>query len=145
MIQRDMPDLMGLKNILVLNDEAHRCYRPTGNRAQQPAARFWISILTRTLRDGGVPRACGPTNATKVDWTKDIRPAQLAESTGVIAAREDGLSIGRIRMRQIPDSSVPSLIPHVQESVEAGRDWAICRWKSCDSADHAIPILRASC
>jgi len=43
-------------------------------------------------------------------------------------------------MRQIPDSSVPSLIPHVQESVEAGRDWAICRWKSCDSADHAIPI-----
>ncbi len=27
MIQRVMPDLMGLKNILVLNDEAHHCYR----------------------------------------------------------------------------------------------------------------------
>jgi type III restriction enzyme len=25
MIQRVMPDLMGLKNILVLNDEAHHC------------------------------------------------------------------------------------------------------------------------
>lgn len=28
MIQRVMPDLMGLKNILVINDEAHHCYRP---------------------------------------------------------------------------------------------------------------------
>jgi type III restriction enzyme len=27
MIQRVMPDLMGLKNIMVLNDEAHHCYR----------------------------------------------------------------------------------------------------------------------
>ena len=27
MIQRVMPDLMGLKNIFVLNDEAHHCYR----------------------------------------------------------------------------------------------------------------------
>src|SRR5580704_3252744 len=27
MLQRVMPDLMGFKNILVLNDEAHHCYR----------------------------------------------------------------------------------------------------------------------
>src|ERR1700690_752733 len=27
MLQRAMPDLMGLKKILVLNDEAHHCYR----------------------------------------------------------------------------------------------------------------------
>ena len=27
MLQRVMPDLMGLKNILVINDEAHHCYR----------------------------------------------------------------------------------------------------------------------
>ncbi len=27
MLQRVMPDLMGIKNILVLNDEAHHCYR----------------------------------------------------------------------------------------------------------------------
>src|SRR5213075_2328546 len=27
MIQRVMPDLMGMRNILVLNDEAHHCYR----------------------------------------------------------------------------------------------------------------------
>ncbi len=27
MLQRVMPDLMGLKNILAINDEAHHCYR----------------------------------------------------------------------------------------------------------------------
>jgi type III restriction enzyme len=27
MIQRVMPGLMGLKNIMVINDEAHHCYR----------------------------------------------------------------------------------------------------------------------
>src|SRR5690606_36441708 len=27
MLQRVMPDLMGMKNIVVLNDEAHHCYR----------------------------------------------------------------------------------------------------------------------
>jgi type III restriction enzyme len=27
MLQRVMPDLMGMKNILVLNDESHHCYR----------------------------------------------------------------------------------------------------------------------
>ena len=32
MIQRVMPDLMGMKNILVLNDEAHHCYREKPRR-----------------------------------------------------------------------------------------------------------------
>src|SRR6195256_3900528 len=27
MLQRVMPELMGMKNVLVLNDEAHHCYR----------------------------------------------------------------------------------------------------------------------
>ena len=27
MMQRVMPELMGLKNIIVINDEAHHCYR----------------------------------------------------------------------------------------------------------------------
>jgi len=27
MLQRVMPDLMGMKNIMVLNDEDHHCYR----------------------------------------------------------------------------------------------------------------------
>ena len=37
MLQRVMPDLMGMKNILVLNDEAHHCYRhKVGGDAESP-------------------------------------------------------------------------------------------------------------
>jgi type III restriction enzyme len=35
MLQRVMPDLMGMKNILVLNDEAHHCYREKPERRDE--------------------------------------------------------------------------------------------------------------
>lgn len=65
MLQRVMPDLMGLKNIVVLNDEAHHCYRekPTepddvdlkGDDKKEAeknneAARLWISGLEAVNR-----------------------------------------------------------------------------------------------
>lgn len=71
MLQRVMPDLMGMKNILVLNDEAHHCYRekPTevedeelkGDERKEAeknneAARLWISGLETVNRKLGVSR-----------------------------------------------------------------------------------------
>jgi type III restriction enzyme len=76
MIQRVMPDLMGIKNILAINDEAHHCYREKPKDADDEdlkgdekkeadknneAARLWISDLeavNRKLRRGrtGRPR-----------------------------------------------------------------------------------------
>lgn len=73
MIQRVMPDLMGLKNILVLNDEAHHCYREkAGSKAEdesdlkgdekkeaeknKEAARLWISGLEAVERKLGLAR-----------------------------------------------------------------------------------------
>ena len=71
MIQRVMPDLMGLKNILVLNDEAHHCYREkpgdaaeadlAGEERQEAeknneAARVWISGLEAVKRRLGIER-----------------------------------------------------------------------------------------
>jgi type III restriction enzyme len=71
MIQRVMPDLMGLKNILVLNDEAHHCYREkpgepveddiSGEEKQEAeknkeAARLWISGLEAVNRRIGITR-----------------------------------------------------------------------------------------
>ena len=66
MLQRVMPQLMGVKNILVLNDEAHHCYRqkPAEEieedslkgedkeeaKRNQDAARVWISGL-ETVED----------------------------------------------------------------------------------------------
>jgi type III restriction enzyme len=71
MLQRVMPDLMGLKNILVLNDEAHHCYREKpdaddeedlkGDERKEAeknneAARVWISGLEGVNRKLGVAR-----------------------------------------------------------------------------------------
>jgi type III restriction enzyme len=71
MLQRVMPDLMGMKNILVLNDEAHHCYREKpgaeddddlkGDDRKEAeknteAARVWISGLEAVNRKLGVAR-----------------------------------------------------------------------------------------
>jgi type III restriction enzyme len=71
MLQRVMPDLMGLKNVLVLNDEAHHCYREKPGEAVEgelkgddrqeaernnEAARLWISGIERVQRKLGLLR-----------------------------------------------------------------------------------------
>jgi type III restriction enzyme len=71
MLQRVMPDLMGMKNILVINDEAHHCYREKSGQADDgdlqgddrkeaeknnEAARVWISGLEVVARKLGVTR-----------------------------------------------------------------------------------------
>jgi type III restriction enzyme len=71
MIQRVMPELMGLKNILVLNDEAHHCYRQKPGDPDElelkgedreeaennnKAARLWISGLEAVNRQLGITR-----------------------------------------------------------------------------------------
>jgi type III restriction enzyme len=68
MIQRVMGDLMGLKNVVVINDEAHHCYRErpaaheeilTGDDRKEAeenkeAARLWISGIEALNRQQGV-------------------------------------------------------------------------------------------
>ena len=71
MLQRVMPDLMGMKNVLVLNDEAHHCYRQKSGEADEgdlkgddrqeaehnrEAARLWISGLEMVQRKLGLLR-----------------------------------------------------------------------------------------
>src|SRR5437867_7607077 len=72
MLQRVMPELMGLKNILVLNDEAHHCYREKPRdddddedlrgddrkeaERNNEAARLWISGLEAVNRKLGLAR-----------------------------------------------------------------------------------------
>jgi hypothetical protein len=71
MLQRVMPDLMGLKNIMVLNDEAHHCYRerPDSDAEEDlsgedkkeaeknnEAARLWITGLETVKRQLGLTR-----------------------------------------------------------------------------------------
>jgi len=78
MLQRVLPELMGMKNIMVLNDEAHHCYRekPVLSEAEgashddnslkgddkkeaeknNEAARLWITGLETVKRQLGVQR-----------------------------------------------------------------------------------------
>lgn len=71
MLQRVMPDLMGMKNILAINDEAHHCYREKpleiddeelkGDDKKEAeknneAARLWISGLEAVNRKLGLSR-----------------------------------------------------------------------------------------
>jgi type III restriction enzyme len=72
MLQRVMPDLMGMSNVLVINDEAHHCYRAKPDAAiegeelkgddrkeaeeNNEAARLWISGLEAVNRKLGVAR-----------------------------------------------------------------------------------------
>lgn len=69
MLQRVCPELMRLKNILVLNDEAHHCYREKSGKSEEDkqegdereeakknveAARVWISGIEAAQRAIGV-------------------------------------------------------------------------------------------
>src|SRR5207249_10913119 len=74
MLQRVMPELMGMKHVLALNDEAHHCYREkppdpdeealkkvTGDERKEAeknndAARLWISGLEAVNRTLGLAR-----------------------------------------------------------------------------------------
>jgi len=70
MLQRVMPELMGLKRIVVINDEAHHCYREKEQSDEETlkgdekkeaeknkeAARLWISGIEAVNRKLGVSR-----------------------------------------------------------------------------------------
>ena len=71
MLQRVMSDLMGMKNILAINDEAHHCYREKPNHdleealagdekkeaeKNNEAARLWITGLEAVNRKLGLNR-----------------------------------------------------------------------------------------
>ena len=71
MLQRVMPELMGMKNVLAINDEAHHCYREKPGEGlegdlkgddrkeaekHKEAARLWISGLEAVNRQLGLAR-----------------------------------------------------------------------------------------
>lgn len=71
MLQRAMPDLMGMKNIMVINDEGHHCYREKPGeddvgdlkgddkkeaQKNNEAARLWITGLEIVNRKIGITR-----------------------------------------------------------------------------------------
>ncbi|RME29123.1 MAG: restriction endonuclease, partial [Candidatus Zixiibacteriota bacterium] len=111
MIQRVMPELMGLKNILVLNDEAHHCYREKPGsdevdklkgddkkeaKENREAARLWISGIEAVKRQLGVQKVVdlsatpfflkgsGYTEGTLFPWTMSDFSLMDAIECGIV-------------------------------------------------------------
>lgn len=111
MLQRAMPELMGLKYILALNDEAHHCYREKPGEADEgdlkgddrkeaeknrEAARLWISGLeivnrklglTRVFDLSATPfflRGSGYAEGTLFPWTMSDFSLMDAIESGIV-------------------------------------------------------------
>ena len=114
MLQRVMPELMGMKNVVVLNDEAHHCYRErvkdaTGEteedlkgeekdeaKENNEAARMWISGLEAVKRKLGLAlvydlsatpfflRGSGYIEGTLFPWTMSDFSLMDAIECGIV-------------------------------------------------------------
>ncbi len=111
MLQRVMPDLMGMKNVMVLNDEAHHCYRERTEshevdelkgddkdeaKKNNEAARLWINgieavkrrLRVRTVYDlSATPfflRGSGYAEGTLFPWTVSDFSLMDAIESGIV-------------------------------------------------------------
>ena len=111
MLQRVMPDLMGMKNILALNDEGHHCYREKLGETDEgdlkgddrkeaeknkEAARLWISGLEAVNRKLGLSqvidlsatpfflRGSGYAEGTLFPWTMNDFSLMDAIECGIV-------------------------------------------------------------
>jgi len=114
MLQRVMPELMGMKHIVVLNDEAHHCYRERVKdaegeteadlkgedkdeaKANNEAARMWISGLEAVKRKLGISliydlsatpfflRGSGYAEGTLFPWTMSDFSLMDAIECGIV-------------------------------------------------------------
>ena len=110
-LQRVMPELLGLKGVLVLNDEAHHCYREKPGASEEPkltpddrkeakqnqvAARLWISGLeavgrklqiSRVIDLSATPfflRGSGYAEGTLFPWTMSDFSLMEAIESGIV-------------------------------------------------------------
>lgn len=111
MLQRVMPELMGMKNVMVINDEAHHCYRAKPKpeddedlkgadrkeaEKNNEAARLWISGIEAVARKLGVSwvmdlsatpfflRGSGYAEGTLFPWTMSDFSLMDAIECGIV-------------------------------------------------------------
>ena len=164
MVQRVMPELMGMKNVMVLNDEGHHCYRRkpggddegrlTGEELQEAnknneEARVWISGLEIVKRKLGVRqvvdlsatpfflRGSGYAEGTLFPWTVSDFSLMDAIECGIV-------KLPRVPVADnIPGEQVPvfrNLWEHIREAMpRAGRK----RVGNLDPLDLPTPLLTA--
>ncbi len=130
MIQRVMPELMGMKNILVINDEAHHCYREKPQvevaaekltaedkeeiKKNNEAARLWISGIEAVNRKLGVSRVAdlsatpfflsgsGYVEGTLFPWTMSDFSLMDAIECGIVKLPRVPVSDNSISRENMP-------------------------------------------
>jgi type III restriction enzyme len=162
MLQRVMPELMGMKNILVLNDEAHHCYREKPNHDEDlkgdekkeaeknnEAARLWITGLETVNRKLGIQRVVdlsatpfflsgsGYVEGTLFPWAMSDFSLMDAIECGIV-------KLPRVPVAQnIPGNEMPmfrNLWEHIGKKMpKKGRGQS----KSLDPLDIPIPLQTA--
>ena len=128
MLQRVLPELMGMRNIMVLNDEAHHCYREKPNtkdvddlkgdekteaKKNNEAARLWISGIEAVNRKLDIARVMdlsatpfflkgsGYAEGTLFPWTMSDFSLMDAIECGIV-------KLPRVPVADnIPDAEVP--------------------------------------
>jgi type III restriction enzyme len=129
MLQRVMPELMGLKNMMVLNDEAHHCYRERPEpeddtdlkgddrkeaEKNNEAARLWISGLEAANRKLGITRVVdlsatpfflrgsGYAEGTLFPWTMSDFSLMDAIECGIVKLPRVPVSDNLIKTSEMP-------------------------------------------
>ena len=145
MLQRVVPDLMGMKNVVVFNDEAHHCYRERPGdpeeakpklddlqeaKANKEAARVWISGLESVHRRLGLSRVfdlsatpfflrgSGYAEGTLFPWTMSDFSLMDAIESGIV-------KLPRVPVADdLPTADVPmyrELWKHIGREMPKGR------------------------
>jgi type III restriction enzyme len=130
MIQRVMPELMGMKNLMVINDESHHCYREKpedeaeeadlkGDEKKEAeknrqAARLWISGIEAVQRKLGLQRVMdlsatpffisgsGYAEGTLFPWTMSDFSLMDAIECGIVKLPRVPVSDNLIKDEEMP-------------------------------------------
>ena len=128
MLQRVMPELMGMKNILAINDEAHHCYREkpgpddegklSGDEREEAeknraAARLWISGLEAVASRLGLARVLDLSATPFFLSGSGYREGTLFPWTVSDFSLMDAIECGIVKLPRVPvadniaDSDMP--------------------------------------
>lgn len=119
MLQRVMPELMGLKNIVVLNDEAHHCYRQKASddddhlkgdekeeaKENNEAARLWITGLETVKRKLGIATVYDLSATPFFLRGSGYREGTLFPWTMSDFSLMDAIECGIVKLPRVPVSS----------------------------------------
>ena len=117
MLQRVMPELLGVKNLMVLNDEAHHCYRQKQTASEEgklkgeerqeaeknnEAARMWISGLEAVNRKLGVARVVDLSATPFFLQGSGYREGTLFPWTMSDFSLMDAIECGIVKLPRVP-------------------------------------------